>query len=254
MADVTGWTGKTACALQAALRLSQDSFAAHLGISARTVAAWHKKPNIKPQSEMQQILDATLERAAPSVAARFVELIDATADRHGTDTTEADQRLSDDPHIGAALDWLDRYADWEPGTSRGAVAARLGQLDVRHLFDRGSRRGRVGQRDVARALADYYGDQPLYSARCGEAKISTSILTRPDWLDLYCPLRPANDQLRIAMLPEPTHSLDDHAVGARSRARVARPCSSDLRPIPARPSWSFLTFFHTHSSGFSSGE
>jgi 8-oxo-dGTP diphosphatase len=32
------WTGRTACALQAALRLSNESFAEHLGIAVRTVA------------------------------------------------------------------------------------------------------------------------------------------------------------------------------------------------------------------------
>ena len=37
---VTGWTGRAACALQAALRMSNETFAAHLGIAVRTVAAW----------------------------------------------------------------------------------------------------------------------------------------------------------------------------------------------------------------------
>ena len=31
---VTGWTGRAACALQAALRMSNEAFAAHLGIGA----------------------------------------------------------------------------------------------------------------------------------------------------------------------------------------------------------------------------
>jgi hypothetical protein len=39
---VTGWTGRTACALQDALRMSSDTFAAHLDVSVRTVADWHK--------------------------------------------------------------------------------------------------------------------------------------------------------------------------------------------------------------------
>ncbi len=203
MADVTGWTGRTACALQAALRLSQEAFAARLGISARTVAAWHKKPHIKPQSEMQQVLDTALEQASPSAAARFAELTEVPTDQPEPDTTDADRRLNDDPHVGAALDWLDRHTHREPGASRREVSARLHQLDLRRLHDRGSRRGRVGQRDVASALANYYGDQSLYTARCGESEISTSILTRPDWLDLHCPLRPANDQLRIATSPGP---------------------------------------------------
>jgi DNA-binding transcriptional regulator YiaG len=35
---VTAWTGRTACALQAALRLSNQAFAAKLGVGVRTVA------------------------------------------------------------------------------------------------------------------------------------------------------------------------------------------------------------------------
>ncbi len=57
MTLVNAWTGRTACALQAALRLSNESFAEHLGVSVRTVAAWHQKPTLKPKSEMQQLLD-----------------------------------------------------------------------------------------------------------------------------------------------------------------------------------------------------
>ena len=55
---VTGWTGRAACALQDALRLSNESFAEHLGIGVRTVASWHQKPGLRPRPEMQQILDA----------------------------------------------------------------------------------------------------------------------------------------------------------------------------------------------------
>jgi hypothetical protein len=60
----SGWTARAACALQAALRLSNESFAAQLGIGVRTVASWHQKPTLRPQSEMQQILDTKLEQAA----------------------------------------------------------------------------------------------------------------------------------------------------------------------------------------------
>ena len=53
---VTGWTGRAACALQDALRLSNESFAEHLGIGVRTVASWHQKSGLRPRPEMQQIL------------------------------------------------------------------------------------------------------------------------------------------------------------------------------------------------------
>jgi 8-oxo-dGTP diphosphatase len=91
----SGWTGRTACALQAALRLSNESFAAQLGIGVRTVASWHQKPTLRPQSEMQQILDTKLEQASAAVKARFAALV---ADQ----PPAAEQRLGDDPNTGAA--------------------------------------------------------------------------------------------------------------------------------------------------------
>ncbi|MFJ8583653.1 NUDIX hydrolase [Streptomyces sp. NPDC093595] len=68
------WTGRTACALQAALRMSNERFANHLGIGVRTVAAWHENPATVPQSETQQILDTAYERATASVHRRFALL------------------------------------------------------------------------------------------------------------------------------------------------------------------------------------
>ncbi len=41
MEPVQLWTGRTACVLQAALRMTNESFAAHLGTAVRTVATWH---------------------------------------------------------------------------------------------------------------------------------------------------------------------------------------------------------------------
>jgi hypothetical protein len=40
----TDWTGGMACALQAALRLSNVAFPAHLESASGRVAAWHQKP------------------------------------------------------------------------------------------------------------------------------------------------------------------------------------------------------------------
>jgi 8-oxo-dGTP diphosphatase len=72
------WTGRTACALQAALRLSNEAFAKQLGVAVRTVATWHEKPDLTPRSEMQQLLDTVYERASDSARARFASLVGAT--------------------------------------------------------------------------------------------------------------------------------------------------------------------------------
>jgi 8-oxo-dGTP pyrophosphatase MutT (NUDIX family) len=72
---VNEWNGRTACALQAALRLSNDAFAQHLDVAVRTVAAWHQKPDLVPRSEMQQLLDTALHRAPDNAKARFAQLV-----------------------------------------------------------------------------------------------------------------------------------------------------------------------------------
>jgi 8-oxo-dGTP pyrophosphatase MutT (NUDIX family)/DNA-binding transcriptional regulator YiaG len=72
---VSAWTGRTACALQAALRLTNEGFARHLGVASRTVASWHQRPETVPKTEMQQVLDTALERASENARARFARLV-----------------------------------------------------------------------------------------------------------------------------------------------------------------------------------
>jgi 8-oxo-dGTP diphosphatase len=69
--DVVTWTGSTACALQQALRMTNDDFADHLGVAVRTVANWHSSPGTVPRTEIQSALDTTYERSTPSVQRRF---------------------------------------------------------------------------------------------------------------------------------------------------------------------------------------
>ena len=207
---VTGWTGRAACALQAALRMSNEAFAEHLGIAVRTVAAWHQKPGLRPRPEMQQVLDAALARAPAAAGERFAVLtgeparaVSARADDDGA-AAEAEHRLITDQNISRALSRLDQLAAWEPGTARRTVAARLAGLDTRDLLDRASRRSRIGRDDVADALGKYYRCQAAghgrYGARCGHdgPEIVTSVLTCPDWLDLDCPLTAGHDRLTHA--------------------------------------------------------
>ena len=58
--------------------MSNESFAEHLGVAARTVSTWHQKPRRVPNSEIQQALDTALERAGDSATARFARLISET--------------------------------------------------------------------------------------------------------------------------------------------------------------------------------
>jgi hypothetical protein len=61
----------------------------------------------------------------------------------------------------------------------------------------------VGRSVVACALSGYYRDQcagglDVYRVRCAGREVLTSIVTRPEWLDLACPLTPARDRLMLA--------------------------------------------------------
>jgi hypothetical protein len=60
-----------------------------------------------------------------------------------------------------------------------------------------------GRGDVAQALWNYYGDPGMqgggaYRVRVGDRDVLTSIITRPQWLDLKCLLTPVHDRLTLA--------------------------------------------------------
>ena len=60
---VTTWTGRRADSLRQAMRMTNESFAEHLGVSVRAVAYWRNRPDMIPSPAMQDILDTALERA-----------------------------------------------------------------------------------------------------------------------------------------------------------------------------------------------
>src|SRR6266508_906185 len=73
------WTGRRASALRAALRMSNESFAGHLGAAVRTVAQWDAKPDTVLSPTMQAVLDRAFEQASESARSRLALLCDATA-------------------------------------------------------------------------------------------------------------------------------------------------------------------------------
>ncbi len=210
--------------------LSNEAFAKRLDIGLRTVADWHHKPTTRPQSGMQATLDTALEQASPVVQARFAAL---TGDSSGQDSaaTEAEDRLSADPNISAALHWLDQHAGWEPGTARRDVAARLSAIDVRQLQDRGTRRGRVNQRRIAEVLGSYYGDRTGGHGQYAAGESLTSILTHADWLDLECSLMPPADRLAVTNTAADLDlSLNDQAA-SRAAQRLAETLALNIRLV-----------------------
>jgi len=77
MQIITTWTTGHADALRQALRMTNESFAEHLGVAVRTVASWRKRPEIVPQPAIQETLDAALERAPDRAKAQFALLVAA---------------------------------------------------------------------------------------------------------------------------------------------------------------------------------
>jgi hypothetical protein len=240
----TGWTGETACALQAALRMSNQTFARHLQLSLRTVAGWHEKPEGHPQPQSQQRLDAALARADSAVRQRFALLCGDPAQSAGAaaesvvpaeDATRvaAEHRLAADPNIGQALTRLDDLAGWEPGTARSRVAARLTQLDRRHLLDRADRRSRIGQPTIAGALADYYSSMTegfgRYGARFPGGRVTTSVLTHPDWLDLECSLTSGYDLLAFTRADHDRAAALDTTGAEAAAQRLAETLTAGTR-------------------------
>lgn len=139
--DVITWTGRTACALQAALRMTNEAFAGRLGVAVRTVAAWHQDPGIVPRAEMQAVLDTTYERADQTVQRRFGLLSRPTA---GTAQAQAlrvaiavvvrnDEVLLVCRRGSDALTWQFPAGVVKPGAAPAAVAAQetLAETGVR---------------------------------------------------------------------------------------------------------------------------
>lgn len=140
MARVQQWTGRGACALQAALRMTNESFAAHLGTAVRTVATWHQRPERVPSTEMQQALDTALERADEGAKDRFIAALGTAANPpalphesaahslrvaiavvvDGTNVLVVQRRGED----GAGISWQFPAGMVKPGVSPATVAVR----------------------------------------------------------------------------------------------------------------------------------
>lgn len=147
------------------------------------------------------------------------------------------------PDLALAFDWLDERAGWMSDTSRRRVMSRLAKLDTRQLVDRNAKRARVSRSQVERALAEYYGNGiggETYRARCGDREVRTSVLTGPEWLDLNCPLTPANDQVKLAGT-ELRHDVSGQIDTKHAVNRFAEAAAQDVRVANA-PLYRLLSF------------
>jgi 8-oxo-dGTP diphosphatase len=137
---VDQWTGRHACALQFAFRMTHDDLAEALGVARRTVASWHEKPSMVLRTELQRALDTAYERATDAEKIRFARQVKAD-DAAEISTTDVDAAAltvaiavvvaEDDVLIVCRRDQDASGIDWQfpagvvkPGATANIVAVR----------------------------------------------------------------------------------------------------------------------------------
>jgi len=229
---VDTWTGRHANALRRALRLTNEGLAEQLGTAVRTVAKWNADPELVPVAEMQRALDTMLSQAPEDDRTRFALLL--AADLPPAPAAAAAE-LVDGSDAAQALAWVDQAAGWDPGTAAAVLPSRAARSDRDHVRQDAAARARLSRQQVADALAGYYGTgdgHAPYVGRCAGQRLATSILTRPDWLDLRLPLGAGREHLRYAGQPaQPVHVDQFGAVAAVDR--IAAGLQADLRMVNA---------------------
>ncbi|MBB5908269.1 hypothetical protein [Actinoalloteichus hymeniacidonis] len=133
--------------------------------------------------------------------------------------------------LSFAFDWLDANTGWLPQTTRTKVAVRIEERATQGEADRSRRRSRTDRSSLAQGIAAYYDrglpGHDVYRARCDHREIVTTVLTRPEWLDLACPLGPETDLLRLddaRLSTPPVHAGPQHAI-----ERLAEAVESGVR-------------------------
>lgn len=233
---VDTWTGRHASALRRALRLTNEALAEELGTAVRTVAKWNAAPDIVPVPDLQRALDTMLDRAPEAARTRFGLLVAADLPPAPLVTEAAAAKLAGVASGAAqALAWVDQAAGWEPDTATGVLTELAATLDRREVRRRAEARAQVSRDAVAAALARYYkpGDgHGLYAGRCAGGTLTTSIMTRPDWLDLRLPLGAGYERLRFD--PTAADGVRVDQLGAYAAVdRIAAGLQADLRMVNA---------------------
>ena len=200
-----------------------------LACDARLVARWEDGDVDRPRPAYQRALAALSGRPFHELGFRQHgdDALAAQNAKTGDDASVA-LRLTDDSPLSDAVDWLDRRAGWVSGQALQRLNPALHALDLGTLRARGQLRGEISRAEIATAMAAYY--EPSYPYRFYVATsdgkpVTTSVLTRPDWLDLSLPLREGRDDIHVDLsLQPPSHQLPDVAIyGAiRRLAEIVR--------------------------------
>lgn len=123
-----------------------------------------------------------------------------------------------------------------PGEARQRTARSLSSIDSVVLAEQARVRGAVDRASIAATLRDYYGQDlnghQTFSAVVEGRRVDTSVLTRPDWLDMSTPLGSGADHFEISDQPEAKVVLDEPAANAAVR-RLAEALATDTRIVNA---------------------
>ena len=123
---VKTWTGARADSLRQAMRMTNESFAEHLGVSVRTVAYWRNRPEMIPTPTMQEILDTALARAPERARDHYWALQGAAGPASASDGAAGRLLGSEDP--GSLTGWLTATSvSDEAVTGLDEAAARLAE-------------------------------------------------------------------------------------------------------------------------------
>lgn len=167
MEVIDTWTGRTACHLQAAHRMTGEAFARRLGVAPRTVASWHANPNVVPVNEIQSALDTLLEKALPPVRTRFARLAQPPADTTAQALRVAIAVVVRHAEVllvqrrdAGSLSWQFPAGIVKPGGSSESVAVQEAHAETGvHAAVREHLGSRV--HPVTGALCDYYAAEYL---------------------------------------------------------------------------------------------
>jgi hypothetical protein len=170
---------------------------------------------------LERILGLSVEELlAPPVSATVEDVVSrpssgrravpSTGRRTRTDLADGEQTDGGYAGLGTSFEWLDGRAEWTLDATRRKVTSRVARLGHAGVLDRHTQRSAIGRSALARAVSAYYVEREqhydLYRPSLDGVKISTTVLCREGWLDLTCPLTPANDRV----------VLSDVAVGSPS--------------------------------------
>lgn len=180
---------------------TQEGLAEALGVDRSTVIRW-EAGDYAPLPYLRPKL-ARLINQSPEKLQRLID---------GELRDSAHIELNQD--IDQACGWLDQQLGVKAGRSQHYVRSALRQADPVDLRYRRARQGKVGRCEVANALRSYYADelpgyeQYRWSASDGR-EIVTSILTRPEWVNIRATLDADADAIHLASTDTYTSSYID---------------------------------------------